>query len=245
MKTKTVGWFSAGVSSFVAIYLMRKEIDEVIYIDIADQHPDTHRFLKDCERALGMKIKYLRHDQFNSVEEVVRHFKFINSPYGAKCTGELKKKVRLKWEKEQHDTDLFRYVWGYDSNETKRADRLIETSPEYEHVFPLIDKCLSKSEVHGILMDLDIKRPLMYDLGYQNNNCVGCVKGGMGYWNKIRIEFPEVFKARAELERMIGRSCIKGVFLDELDPERGRHDKEIMPDCGMLCNISYIEGEED
>ncbi len=37
----------------------------------------------------------------------------------------------------------------------------------------------------------------MYDLGYPNNNCIGCVKGGMGYWNKIRKDFPEVFQKRA------------------------------------------------
>lgn len=62
----------------------------------------------------------------------------------------------------------------------------------------------------------------------------------MGYWNKIRVDFPEVFEARAKLERDIGRSCIKGVFLDELDPKRGHGIKEIMPDCGMLCSISYL-----
>lgn len=240
MKTKTIGWFSAGVSSFVAIYLMRNEIDEVFYIDIADQHPDTHRFLADCEKALGMKINYLKHKKFNSVNDVTTHFKFINSPYGAKCTGVLKKSVRLDWEKEQKDVDLFRYVWGYDSNEKHRAERLLQTSPEYEHVFPLINKELSKSEVHGVLQQLGIKRPVMYDLGYQNNNCVGCVKGGMGYWNRIRVDFPEVFKERAEMERKVGASCIKGVYLDELDPKRGRMDKEIMPDCGMLCEISYL-----
>lgn len=171
MKIKTVGWFSAGVSSFVSIYLMKEEIDEVIYIDIDDQHEDTHRFLNDCEKALGMPIKYLKHEKYSSVEEVVRKFKFINSPYGAKCTGELKKKVRLDWEKEQKDTDIFRYVWGYDFDEKHRADRLSETSPEYEHVFPLIDNQLSKEEVHGILAQLGIKRPMMYELGYQNNNC--------------------------------------------------------------------------
>lgn len=62
----------------------------------------------------------------------------------------------------------------------------------------------------------------MYDLGYHNNNCVGCVKGGMGYWNRIRIDFPEVFRKMAELEREIGHSCINGVYLDELAPGRGR-----------------------
>ena len=32
----------------------------------------------------------------------------------------------------------------------------------------------------------------MYDLGYPNNNCIGCIKGGMGYWNRIRKDFPDI-----------------------------------------------------
>ena len=83
----------------------------------------------------------------------------------------------------------------------------------------------------------------MYDLGYTNNNCIGCVKGGMGYWNKIRKEFPEVFSSRAKLERDIGHSCIKGVFLDELDPNRGRND-EVIPDCGIMCEIALHERKD-
>lgn len=79
----------------------------------------------------------------------------------------------------------------------------------------------------------------MYDMGYNNNNCIGCVKGGMGYWNKIRKDFPEVFAARAKLERDIGHSCINGVFLDELDPNRGRMSKEIMQDCGIMCYLAF------
>ena len=146
MNIKTVGWFSAGVSSFVAIYLSRNIVDEIYYIDIADQHPDTHRFLKDCEKALGKPITYLKHKKFNSVNEVLSHFKFINSPYGAKCTGELKKKVRLEWEKEQKDVDVFRYIWGYDSNEKHRAERLQNTSPEYEHL--LFESSSQRKEVH-------------------------------------------------------------------------------------------------
>ncbi len=77
----------------------------------------------------------------------------------------------------------------------------------------------------------------MYDLGYQNNNCVGCVKGGMGYWNKIRLDFPRVFQERAELERKLGGSYIKDTYLDELNPEAGRHAGPIVGDCGILCEL--------
>ena len=82
----------------------------------------------------------------------------------------------------------------------------------------------------------------MYELGYANNNCVGCVKGGMGYWNHIRKDFPKVFESRAKLEREVGHSMLKDkngpVYLDELDPNRGDMNTEIMPDCGIMCYLS-------
>ena len=63
----------------------------------------------------------------------------------------------------------------------------------------------------------------------------------MGYWNKIRIDFPEVFERRAKQERLLNNSCINGVFLDELDPHRGRLQNEIMEDCGISCELTVRE----
>lgn len=60
-------WISAGVSSFISAYLMKNELDKVVYIHIDDQEPDTLRFIKDCEKALGMKIEIIRSDDFNTV----------------------------------------------------------------------------------------------------------------------------------------------------------------------------------
>ena len=228
-----VSWFSAGVSSFIATYIERENIDKILYTHIEDQHEDTMRFLKDCEKALGKEIEILQ-SQYNNVENVVKTFRFINSPYGAKCTQILKKRVRKEWEQGKKDLT---YIWGYDLSEKHRSERLLEAMPEFNHKFPLIERGFSKEDCHGILRELGIKRPLMYELGYRNNNCIGCVKGGMGYWNRIRKDFPEVFEARAKLEREIGASCIKGVFLDELDPDRGKLEEEVMEDCNIICQI--------
>lgn len=49
---------------------------------------------------------------------------------------------------------------------------------------------------------------------------------------------PEVFERMAKLEREVGHSCIKGTFLDELDPNRGRKSKEIMQECGIACELA-------
>ena len=248
MKEKLkVCWISAGVSSFVAGWLARETIDEYIYIDISDQHPDSLRFIHDCEKALGKQVEILRSNQYPSVESVCLTRRFINSAHGSVCTEMLKRRVRKEWEYNHQQFDIT-YVWGMDSSEKRRADRLYDSMPFFEHEFPLIDKNLSKADAHGICAKLGIKRPLMYDLGYSNNNCVGCVKGGAGYWNKIRKDFPEVFERRAKMERKIGHSILhtpKGmVFLDELDPKAGRMNHEIMEDCGIFCELALDGGDD-
>jgi hypothetical protein len=235
-----VAWISAGVSSFIAAYIAKP--DKAIYIDIANQHPDSLRFLMDCQRKLDVPIEVLRDVKYGAcVDNVIVDSKYINGPAGAPCTLNLKKRVRQEWERTLDEPPV--YIWGYDANEENRAKRLAEAS-EFECEFPLIEHGLSKADCHGLLADMGIKRPYMYELGYSNNNCIGCVKGGMGYWNRIRRDFPQVFKRRAKQEREIGHSCIKGVFLDELDPERGNMDTEVMPDCSFAC-FGLMDGDTE
>lgn len=241
MKKYKVCWISAGISSFIAGYLAG-DVDEWIYIDISDQHPDSLRFICDVEKIIKKKITILKSQEFDSVEEVIKKYKYVNSPYGAPCTGMLKKAVRKKWENEHLNYQLT-YVWGMDMEEKKRAESIVKNFPEFEHEFPLIDRHLSKQDTHALAERIGIRRPIMYDMGYHNNNCIGCLKGGKGYWNKIRKDFPTVFQSRARLEREIGHSCINGTFLDELDPDAGRMEKEIMQDCGIMCYL--VLNEED
>lgn len=230
-----VCWFSTGLSSFVACYLA-KDVDEIIYTHVPNQHPDSLRFLHDCEKLLGRDIKVLTSKRYKDVDDVILKSRYINGPMGAPCTRLLKREVRKQWERENPEHHI--YVWGFDANETKRAARLCNTMSDYDHEFPLIEHGLTKEDVHGFAARLGLRRPIMYDLGYSNNNCIGCVKGGRGYWNKIREDFPEVFARRAKQEREIGHSCIRGIFLDELPADVGRHEKEIMEDCGIACELA-------
>lgn len=242
----TVCWLSAGVSSFIAGWLKQDYINEYIYIDIADQHPDSMRFINDCQRVLKRPVIIMSSDEYRSVSDCVkvaggfRNGRNLFYP----CTNWLKKRVRKVWEEAHKDYDIT-YVWGFDVDEQDRAVRLVEAMPQFEHCFPLIDELLDKQACHGICKALGVKRPEMYDLGYSNNNCVGCVKGGIGYWNKIRVDFPEVFAERSKLEREICNTILhddKGpIWLDELDPDRGRMQDEIMDDCGIFCELTLKE----
>lgn len=227
-----VSWFSAGASSAVATKAARPDI--IIYIHIDDQHEDTLRFIDDCEDWFGHKIERLQ-SPLQSVETCCFAAGFIRGPHGAACTNRLKKRVRKEWERENPGRHT--YVWGFDCNEKHRAEGTVLAMRDYDHEFPILN--YTKAEVHGMLEAAGIKRPAMYDMGYPNNNCIGCVKGGMGYWNKIRIDFPDVFARRAAMERKIGGHILKECYLDELDPKRGRNCELIVPDCGIFCEIEH------
>ena len=85
----------------------------------------------------------------------------------------------------------------------------------------------------------------MYRMGYRNNNCIGCVKGGAGYWNKIRKDFPQVFARMAMVERSLGRTIIRKngeqVYLDELPIDMGTHQDEPDIECSIFCQMAKQE----
>lgn len=243
--SRIVAWFSGGITSAVACKLaLDKYPDvEIVFIETGSHHPDLIRFLRDCEKWFGKEITILQHDTLKSVDDCIRKYKFINSPSGARCTFTLKSEVRIKWEKSNPDIDT--YVWGFEAGakEEARAKRLKAKQASRKHIFPLIEAGMDKQSAINYVQAAGIAIPEMYKLGYTNNNCVGCVKGGMAYWNKIRVDFPEVFDRMAKLEREIGAKCLKAYYLDELPPDAGRGQKPLVTECGSTgegCEIDKM-----
>jgi len=250
-----VAWWSAGITSAVACKMALEMYDNVklYYIKIDTAHIDNDRFKRDCERWYGCKIETLQSNDFKDQFEVIEKTGAINTPTGAPCTLNLKKNVRFDFER-LNEINLFNnygilnQVWGfeYDKEQINRAIRHGQQYPGAKPLFPLIEKGITKENCAGYLMNAGIELPLMYKLGYNNNNCIGCVKGGMGYWNKIRVDFPYHFTRMAKLERQIGYSCLHNekegnIWLDSLNPNRGRMSKEIMPNCGMVCEVEFAD----
>tara|TARA_R110000824_G_scaffold11232_3_gene48662 strand:+ start:800 stop:1525 length:726 start_codon:yes stop_codon:yes gene_type:complete len=240
---KVVSWFSAGCTSAVATHLAIKKYGlenvEIIFFETGNHHPDNGRFIKECEELFGKKIQIVQNEKYENIYDVFRKQQFINSPYGAPCTVKLKKDMRLLWES-NNTWDI--QIMGFEAGkrEEKRAKRFLKEYPKTNATFPLIEANMTKEDAVIYLSDYNIELPVMYKLGYSNNNCIGCVKGGMGYWNKIRVDFPEVFDYMAELEREIGASCMSSTYLDELDPQRGYSVKPVVVECGIFCEENWL-----
>ena len=234
---RTVCWFSAGAASAVAARIKLAEVGPdliIAYTDPGSEHPDNERFIADCETWFDHEVFRMKSETYRDTWQVWEERRFIVSPQGALCTAELKKKVRFRF---QRPDDV--QVFGYTAEEGHRADRFRQQNPEVTLETPLIDLSLSKADCLGILERAGLTLPAMYLLGYQNNNCIGCPKGGMGYWNMIRRDFPAVFNRMAALERDIGHSVLSDangpVWLDELDPTRGNILTEPDIECSLLC----------
>lgn len=245
-----IAWFSCGATSAVACKLALTMYDDVriVYIETGSGHPDNERFIHDCERWYGKRIECIRSKEFRDIDDVFIRKKYINGPHGAACTLLLKKVVRYKFEDDVKEWDG--QVWGFDycTREVNRAIRFRQQNPRTKPLFPLIERMITKQDALGILQRAGIKIPMMYRMGYSNNNCVGCVKGGIGYWNKIRRDFPSRFQRMAEIERKVGATCLKDehgrIWLDELDPTRGDDITPIIPECSLFCAIEFQNIED-
>jgi hypothetical protein len=213
----------------VDIVLKETPSANIVRIWIGGEDEDNDRFMLDVENWQQRKCEVIKSEEYNDHWEVIRKTKWVNGVGGARCTVELKKKPRFKYQR----ADDVQYM-GYTVEETGRKERLQESFPEVEWRFPLIEKGLTKEECAGIIMAGGIELPNRYKKGFNNNNCRGCVKGGKGYWNKTRIEEPEIFDRMAKLEREIGASCIRGTYLDELKPNEGRHEN-FKIGCDFIC----------
>lgn len=242
MEKRNLLWFSCGVTSAVMTKLLiDKGLNcEVLYCDTGSEHEDNKRFLQDIEKWIGKKIIVLKNPKYDDIYDVFEDKKFIVQKSFAPCTIELKKIMRLKY---QRDTDT--HYFGYDVGEQKRAVHFRKRNPEIKAEFPLIDLRYSKQDCINEILKAKIDLPVMYKMGYKNNNCIGCVKGGLGYWNKIRKDFPDHFNKMAKLERELNVKICKittnGIrhheFLDKISPDIGNYDSELSIDCGIFCEL--------
>lgn len=244
--TRIVCWFSCGAASAVATKMAIEANARspnplpliVARCYIEEEHPDNNRFAADCERWFGVPITTLESDKFgHSIYSVFEKERYIVGPAGAPCTRALKKRVREAFEQFGD-----RQVFGYTFEEQERVDRFIDANAHVDLWPVLIEAGLMHSDCLAIVRRAGIELPAMYKLGYKNNNCIGCVKGGAGYWNKIRVDFPQEFSRMARLERLIGASICKvggdRVYLDELPSNVGTYAAEPEVECGIFCELA-------
>lgn len=205
MQGDVIAWWSGGITSAVTckicIDLFGIDRVRIIFIDTFNEDEDTYRFLKDCEKWYGKEIESISAigNAFWDISEIWQTHKSLNVATGAICSYILKRKVREDWQK--HNSYQYQ-AFGFELSEVKRVKGLILNHPKAKAIFPLLMFGLSKKDCIKRVEEAGLVIPRVYSYGYLNNNCfkTGCVQGGIGYWQKMRDEYPDKFEAMAVME---------------------------------------------
>lgn len=242
---RTIAWFSSGAASAVMTKLALNEIDDLMVVQCSlgdSEDDDNKRFTKDCEEWFGRQITEISSKEFRSIDDVFEKRKYHSGIAGAPCTSEMKVAPRLNF---QLPTDL--HLWGYtaDADDVRRFERMKSEYPEMNQRAPLIEKGITKEGCFAILDGVGIKRPRVYELGFPNGNCIGCVKAtSPNYWALVRHHFPDVFARRAEQSRRFGSRLTRindeRIFIDEI-PDDWPMTSPIIPRCDFLCHLAEQE----
>lgn len=242
--TRIVCQFSCGAASAVATKLALVKYENVVIVNafIQEEHPDNRRFLADCEAWFDRPITVLRDIKYAaSTHEVWRRKRFIKGAVGAPCSFHLKRDLLDAFRQEGD-----KVVIGFTREEVDRFENLQDRLKEYEVIAPLIEANLGKADCLAMIERAGIDLPAMYKLGFHNANCIGCPKGGAGYWNRVREVFPEQFHQIAAIQEDIGegakflrnRRTGERIYLRELDPTHGRIEDEPAISCSFFCEIA-------
>ena len=237
-----VVWFSCGAASAVAARLCmdaHPDTTTVVYCDTsASEHRDNMRFFADVERWVGAPIVKLRSEKYRDVDDVFEQTRYMAGLAGARCTVEMKKVPRFKFQKAD---DI--HVFGMTADEVPRIERLENNNPELSLLWILRDMGITKRMCYDVLSKARIAIPLMYRFGYKHNNCIGCVKAtSPKYWSAIKRDFPDVFERRVKQSRDIGCRLVRvdgqRVFLDEMPVG----DYDLFDDEQLTCGPECAEG---
>lgn len=236
-------WFSCGAPSAVAAKLAIQDYGstrEVIVVNCdtkPSENADNYRFFNEVGTWIGQDIIEIRSDKYKDVDDVFERTRYMSGVRGARCTTELKKIPRLQFALPD---DI--HVFGLASDERDRANDFERHNPDLNLSWILIHHHLTRQDCINEIVRAGIKVPLMYELGFDNNNCPGCVKASSPwYWDMIRTHFPEVFARRCRQSREIGCRLVEihhheRIFLDELPPgpfEKRGEKISCGPDCGV------------
>jgi len=236
-------WISAGAASAIAGKLAQRQHGEVTlaYCETGGEHPDNERFLSDLALWFNAPIERLRSEKYADTWSVWEDRSYLAGIDGAPCTSELKVMPRLAYQR-PGDTHVFGYT--ADKTDAVRANRLRLNYPDTLIETPLIAAGLDKAACLAMLENAGIKVPVLYGLGFQNNNCLPCVKAtSPAYWANVRKHFPAQFDRMAKLSRDLDvRLCRindERRFIDEI-PSDHPVTNAIAPTCDFLCHLAEM-----
>jgi 3'-phosphoadenosine 5'-phosphosulfate sulfotransferase (PAPS reductase)/FAD synthetase len=207
--------YSGGIASAYCISLVKDA--EVYFNDTKWEHDDLYRFNKDVEKHYGINI--VNDSDGRSPEQVFNDEHMLGNNRAPICSRVLKAQ-RLQRYAKPGDTIYF----GIMPDELPRAARIrtIYTALGVNTEFPMLTNNTAKSDAFLYFERNHIKKPHLYNVGFEHNNCSGgCVRAGKKSWARLFHTDKVTYEKRSKVESDFNckfkchYSFIKGCTLEE------------------------------
>lgn len=217
-------FFSGGISSFAVAAWVKKQFpkDNIVlyFTDTFWESPDLYRFNNEVSDKLQLPL--LVHSSGLTPIQLGFEKKLVFNNMIGDCSKILKMKVSSDYLKkgklpkiqawrnkeylmnEDFITDATLY-FGIGFEEMHREKQIKENWAPFRVDFPLINHNIWRDK---LLIEYDIKQPILYDHGFFHNNCnARCVKAGQGHYKLLKETMPDVFQKIMEQEHHL-KICV-------------------------------------
>jgi len=231
----------SGGESSAAVAVLIRDLAPVLYFnDTKWEHPDLYRYLADL--ADYLKTPITEDSDGRNPEELFRDNHSLANNRMPFCSRVLKAERLQKFARPGDQL-----YFGIGVHEIHRAARIraIYTALGINSHFPLIDKNLDAEGARKIMAETGIKRPKMYAMGFEHNNCSGgCVRQGARQWRHLLRIAPDIYGERERVERIyFPHTYCKDISLTRLrEIEEAAQDFDFGPEewqgeCIGMCGI--------
>lgn len=198
--------FSGGLGSGIsALIAHEKGLDfNLIFADTTIEDEDLYRFNDDIARVVGKSVITLKDGR--DPWDVFIDKRWIGNTRTAHCSTELKTNQVKRWLDENADPKD-PLVLGMDMSEIDRIERAKKNWGERPVVSLLNEFRVWRPEYDLILNRYGIKKPRLYDQGYEHNNCGGfCCKAGLVQFERLLKNNPTRYKFHEDkMERSMAK----------------------------------------
>jgi 3'-phosphoadenosine 5'-phosphosulfate sulfotransferase (PAPS reductase)/FAD synthetase len=217
-----IATISGGIMSFYSAFLSiqkySKENVLLYFNDTKWEHEDLYRFLDDIKNYFGKEIFF--DTDGRTPEEVFFDEHYLGCNRVPLCSRVLKAERLQKFFKDGDNL-----IFGIGIEESRRRQRLIaayqvvyaKTGKHCHLEFPILEQGIPRFEIDEWFAGTGIKKPELYKLGFEHNNCSGgCVRQGRKQWRKLLKTMPDVYQSREDLENSFRERFGQGSYLKDI-----------------------------
>jgi hypothetical protein len=196
--------FSGGVGSWASAKRVAErhgtDALTLLFADTRMEDEDLYRFVDEAAADVGGE--FVRIAEGRDPWEVFFAKRFLGNSRVDPCSRILKREFMRRWLEDHCDPDATTVHLGFDWQEIDRYHRARGYWEPWSVNAPLIERpIMSRRDAMAALDATGIRRPRLYELGFDHNNCGGfCVKAGQAHFAHLLHTMPDRYAYHEQRE---------------------------------------------